>query len=89
MIKLIEVVPKDGYQLELHFSDGAVGVCDFAPFVDASTSMTAPLRDPIFFARHYIELGALAWPNGLDFSAGSLYRRLEDAGRLVRSRRVA
>lgn len=89
MIKLIEVEPKGGYQLALRFSDGAAGMFDFAPFVDAGTAMTEPLRDPAFFARHYIELGALAWPNGLDFSAGSLYRRLEEEGRLVRGRRVA
>lgn len=89
MIKLIEVEPKGGYQLALRFSDGAAGVFDFAPFVDANTPMTAPLRDPVFFASHYIELGALAWPNGLDFSAGSLYRRLQDAGKLVHGKRVA
>ncbi|TNY25438.1 DUF2442 domain-containing protein [Fulvimonas soli] len=89
MIKLIEVEPRGGYQLALRFSDGAAGVLDFAPFVDANTPMTAPLRAPAFFARHHIELGALAWPNGLDFSAGSLYRRLEDAGKLVRGKRVA
>ena len=89
MIKLIEVEPKGGYQLLLRFSDGAVGVFDFAPFIDANTVMTAPLRDPSFFARHYIELGALAWPNGLDFSAGSLYRKLQDAGKLVHGKQVA
>lgn len=89
MIKLIEVEPKGGYQLALRFSDGASGVFDFAPFVDANTPMTVPLRDPAFFARHYIELGALAWPNGLDFSAGSLYRRLQDAGKLVHGKQVA
>lgn len=42
--------------------------------------MTAQLSDPVFFARHYIEFGALVWPNGLDFSAGSLYQRLQPAG---------
>ena len=49
---------------------------------------TAPLRDPAFFARHYIELGALAWPKGLDFRAESLCRRLEHARKLVRNRAV-
>ncbi len=89
MIKLTAVEPKERYQLLLRFSDGASGVFDFSGFVEAGTEMTEPLRDPAFFARHFIELGALAWPNGLDFSAGSLYRRLEDEGRLVRGRKVA
>lgn len=88
-VKLIEVESKGGYQLALRFFDGAFGVFDFTQFVDAGTPMTEPLRDPAFFARHYIELGALAWPNGLDFSAGSLYRRLQETGRLVHGKRVA
>jgi hypothetical protein len=39
VIKLTEVEPKGGYRLALRFSDGAVGVFDFAPFVDANTPM--------------------------------------------------
>jgi len=89
MIKLIAVEPRERYQLLLRFSDGASGVFDFSRFVEAGTEMTAPLHDPAFFARHFIELGALAWPNGLDFSAGSLYQRLQDEGRLVRGKKVA
>ncbi|MGB3747307.1 MAG: DUF2442 domain-containing protein [Rhodanobacter sp.] len=84
MIKLIAVEPKAGYQLALSFSDGSGGVFDFKPFVDTDTPLTAPLRDPALFARHYIELGALAWPNGLDFSAESLRQRLQDVGELAR-----
>ena len=57
---------------------------DFAAFVDAGTEMTLPLREPEFFARCFIELGALAWPNGFDLSAGSLHRRLEETGELRR-----
>ena len=89
MIKLIAVEAKDGYQLALRFSDGASGVCDFAPLVEANTAMTAPLCDRAFFASYYIELGALAWPNGLDFSAGSLYKRLQEAGKLQHATKAA
>jgi hypothetical protein len=89
MIKLIAVESKGAHQLELRFSDGAFGVYDFAPFVEAHTAMTAPLGDATFFARYYIELGALAWPNGLDFSAGSLYQRLQEAGQLQHATKVA
>lgn len=89
MIKLIAVEPREQYQLLLRFSDGAHGVFDFAGFVGVGTEMTEPLRDPAFFARHFIELGALAWPNGLDFSAGSLHQRLQDEGKLVRGKKVA
>jgi len=89
MIKLTAIEPKDETRLLLRFSDGAWGVYDFAPFIEANTEMTAALRDPAFFARHFIEAGALAWPNGFDLSAGSLYRRLQEAGDLHQSAAAA
>ncbi len=82
MIKLIAIESKERYRLLLRFSDGAWGICDFAPFVDANTAMTAPLCEPSFFAKHLIEAGALAWPNGFDLAAGSLHQRLREAGAL-------
>jgi hypothetical protein len=82
MLKLIAVESQGGTKLLLRFSDGASGVYDFAPIIEADTAMTAPLCDPAFFARCFIELGALAWPNGLDFSAGSLHRHLKADGKL-------
>lgn len=82
MIKLTAVEPKGTTQLLLRFSDGAWGVYDFAPFIKAATPMTIPLSDPVFFARHFIETGALAWPNGFDLSAGSLYLSLDGVGAL-------
>jgi hypothetical protein len=84
MIKLKAVEPKGDYRLLLRFSDGTAGIYDFAPFIEASTEMTASLRDPQAFAQYYIELGALAWPNGFDLSAASLHRRLQEAGDLHR-----
>jgi len=89
MIKLIAIEPKDGYKLLLRFSDGAWGTYDFAPFIDAETEMTAPLREPAFFAKHFIEAGALAWPNGFDLSAGSLHQRLREGGALQQSAAAA
>ena len=89
MIKLVAIEPKNGKQLLLRFSDGAWGVYDFARFAAASTEMTVPLNDPAFFARCFIEAGALAWPNGFDLSAGSLHRALSEAGRLRRDAEAA
>ena len=73
----------------LRFSDRTAGVYDFAPFVEAATEMTAPLADPAFFARYFIELAALAWLNGFDLSAESLRRRLEEADGLWRDAEAA
>jgi len=82
MIKITSAESKGATRLLLRFSDGAWGIYDFASLVDAHTEMTAPLSDPTFFASHFIEAGALAWPNGFDLSAGSLYRRLQNEGGL-------
>jgi Protein of unknown function (DUF2442) len=82
MIKLKSIESKGGYRLLLRFSDKTSGVYDFTHFVEAATEMTAPLSDPQFFSRHFIELGALAWPNGFDLSAESLHRRLQESGGL-------
>ena len=59
------------------------------PFVEAGTAMTEPLREPAFFSKAFIELGALAWPNGFELSAESLYRRLGEAGALQRGTAAA
>ena len=84
MIKLVAIEPKSASILLLRFSDGAWGEFDFGPFIAANTEMTAPLADPVFLRRCFIEMGALAWPNGFDLSAESLYRRLKQAGGLQR-----
>lgn len=84
MIKLVAFERKSSTILALRFSDGAWGEVDFFPFIAANTEMTAPLADACLFSRCFIELGALAWPNGFDLSAQSLYRRLQESGGLQR-----
>lgn len=56
-----------------------------ADLIMRDTVMTRPLTDPAYFARAFIESGALAWPNGLELSADSLHKRLAASGALVRS----
>ena len=89
MIKLTAADYVQGNEIRLRFSDGSSGVLDFTHFVTAGTSMTEPLRDTKFFRRFFIELGALAWPNGFDLSAASLQKRLKEAGRLARNSEAA
>ena len=89
MIKLKAVESKGDYRLLLRFSDGTAGIYNFAPLIEANAEMTAPLRDPQTFAQYYIELGALAWPNGFDLSAESLHSRLRETGALHRDTEAA
>lgn len=84
MIKLVSIRPAGGAALDLSFSDGSGGHWSAAPLIARDTELTRPLADPAFFERAFIEAGALAWPNGLELSAHSLHRRLDEAGELNR-----
>jgi hypothetical protein len=76
MIKLVRVTVEGDDALQLAFSDGAAALWSAADLIARDTVMTRPLADPAYFARAFIESGALAWPNGFELSADSLHRRL-------------
>ncbi|MGU3391661.1 DUF2442 domain-containing protein [Sphingomonas sp. M1A8_2b] len=76
MIKLVRVTVEGDDALQLVFSDGAAALWSAADLIARGTVMTRPLADPAYFARAFIESGALAWPNGFELSADSLHRRL-------------
>lgn len=84
IIKLVQIKPVGDASLWLTFSDGATARWSAADYIARDTVMTRPLADPAFFARAFLESGALAWPNGFEMSADALYRRLDAAGALVR-----
>jgi hypothetical protein len=84
MIELVRIEIVEGRTLELTFSDGTKGRWRADSVIERDTVLTQPLKDPAYFARAFIEAGALAWPNGLEFSAHSLHKKLDSAGGLVR-----
>lgn len=85
MIKLVQIKPERDATVWLTFSNGATARWSAADYIARDTVMTRPLADPAFFARAFIECGALAWPNGFELSADALYRRLDAAGTLVQT----
>lgn len=84
MIKLINISITGPAALWLAFSDGSSAHWSAAELIARDTIMTRPLADPTYFARAFIEAGALAWPNGFELSAASLHRRLAESGALIR-----
>lgn len=83
MIKLTALsIVGDGPELDLTFSDGASARWSAANLIARDTVLTRPLADPAYFARAFIEGGALAWPNGLEFSSVALHRDLGVQGKL-------
>ena len=85
-IDVTAVRPLGGHKLEIAFSDGTAGVRDFSSILDRSGPMTAPLKSADYFARVFIDDGALTWPNGYDWDSENLHREMQAAGQL---RRVA
>ena len=51
--------------------------------------LTRPLKNPDNFKEHFLELGALCWKNGLEFSPAALHRELQSAGKLSQAQQAA
>jgi hypothetical protein len=84
MVDVVSVKPLGGYRLRVAFSDGSVGEHDFSSTAARDGEMVKPLKDPAFFARVFVELGALTWPNGFDLDPIVLHHRMAEAGELSR-----
>lgn len=82
MIKITHIHAAGAAQLDLTFSDGTIARWSADALIARETELTAPLADPAYFARAFIEAGALAWPNGLELSPAALHRRLYEKGAL-------
>jgi hypothetical protein len=85
MIDVIGVRPLGGHRLEVEFSDGTMGVRDFSGVAARTGSMAEPLKDETYFARVFIEDGALTWPNGYDWDPIALHDEMKAAGLLRRT----
>jgi hypothetical protein len=82
MIDVIGVRSLGGHKLEIEFSDGTIGVRDFGFVAKRTGPMSEPLKDPAYFARVFIEDGALTWPNGYDWDPIALHDEMKAAGEL-------
>ena len=85
MIDVIGVRLLGGYRLEIEFSDGTIGLRDFSSICKKTGSMAEPLKEPAYFARVFIEDGALTWPNGYDWDPIALHDEMKKAGLLRRA----
>jgi hypothetical protein len=85
MIDVIGIRRLGGHRLEIEFSDGTRGVRDFGFVKEKTGPMAEPLKDPAYFARVFIEDGALTWPNGYDWDPIALHDEMKEAGLLRRT----
>jgi hypothetical protein len=74
VIKVLHARLAAPFHLELEFSDHTHGVFDAATYLASRTGpLLDKLRDAAYFARFFIDAGALCWPNGLEISPARLH----------------
>lgn len=64
---------RGGYSIHLAFNDGLETTIDFSQWL--SGPIFAPLKDPAYFQRFFLEGGSVVWPNGADVAPETLYER--------------
>jgi len=70
-----------GYRLAVTFVDGSKGVVDLSLLVEREDAgLFTALREPSFFARAYLELGVVTWPNGADLDPAWMHEEINDKG---------
>ena len=62
-------------KIRLIFNDGVDGIVDFSQWL--SGPVFEPLKDPVYFARFFIEGGTIAWPNGADIAPETLHEEAQ------------
>jgi hypothetical protein len=82
MVEVLRVKALGEYRLWLRFTDGSEGTRDFSEMIARGGPMVEPLKDTVYFARVFVELGALIWPNGFALDPIALHDRMLAAGEL-------
>jgi hypothetical protein len=75
MNNVIGITSDDGYTYHVTFDDGLHGEIDFSEYPEKGP-VFAPLKEPGFFRKAFIDGGTIAWPNGADIAPESLYEKL-------------
>jgi hypothetical protein len=72
---VVSVKPIESYCIHVCLRDGSAGVFDMKPYL--ANGLFQELKDPAYFKRVGIQLGAVTWPNGQDISPETLHARLK------------
>jgi hypothetical protein len=81
---VVEVEAKPNHCLLVRFKDGLSGQVQLR--IEELTGALAPLRDPEFFRRVFIEGGAVAWPGEIDLAPDVMYAEIASRHETVPSR---
>jgi hypothetical protein len=82
LVKIRRIERLGPYRLKLWFTDGQAGEWVFSDLAKDRGPMVEPFKDPAYFDRVFLEMGALTWPNGFDWSPEALHADMQAAGAL-------
>lgn len=68
---VVEVRPESEYRLFVRFRDGLSGCVQLRR--EELTGVLAPLNDPGFFERVFIDRGAVSWPGEIELAPDAMY----------------
>ena len=76
---VLKVLPN--WQLSVRFNDGLTGLVDVSELINnPDPGIFSALRDPSYFAKAYLDCGAVAWPNGADLAPDAMYKAIRQIG---------
>ncbi len=71
---VVEVKAESGHRLFVRFADGTSGRVQLD--LSELSGVLAPLRDPSFFERAFVDQGAVAWPGDIDLAPDAMYEQV-------------
>lgn len=78
-VRAVGILPD--WQLAVTFNDGLSGIVDVSVLVNGpDAGIFERLRDPDFFAKAFLDCGALTWPNGADIAPDAMYKEIHRCG---------
>ena len=81
--RVVSVEACSDYRLHVVFRDGTKGEVRMKRLLEnpgLRGTVFHALRDPEFFARADIEMGAVTWPNGTDLAPDAMYEEIRARG---------
>ena len=77
MIRIVEAIPLEGYQLKVRFNDGVTGVYAVQP--ERRGGVFLKLLDPAVFNAVHInpDFGCVEWPGGVDLCPTSMHQEIQ------------
>ncbi|MBF0135787.1 MAG: DUF2442 domain-containing protein [Magnetococcus sp. DMHC-1] len=84
--RVAEVRALPNYRLKVRFLDGVEGIVEMSRLIQAEDAgVFAALRDPVLFARVYLDYGAVTWPGEIDLAPDAMHDEIAQNGEWILS----